>query len=386
MVTRNLVTAVYPTGYETREEPTLDLLTLERSTRRLGLPSFDAVCAVALACDDLLPQIPKTDEPTGTRSDWVAAVVAEPILGTYIDDIGAVRFDRATFDRVFDQIAMELQSPATPYTAYAPIDNLTLPDGAVEVVAGIEMRPRDKEDLEQWINRGTPFERINYIGVETVLERPYLETVGEVRGARQSQDVIEQLMTAIQLHLNCDAYAAFVRFRCDATFHRSLGGTVTPAPHFGRQRGNLLRVHVGPIRELSERLGVSPNRTACELALGRWRSIAAGGSASSVIVDAWIGLESLLFRGGSSGEIIYRASLRLAALIGRDGADAQSVLRQARTAYNGRSKVLHGADTGKLDLPALAAVSRDFLRRALVAVLAKPTLFDPETIEHELLT
>lgn len=381
MIMRSVVT-LRPDGYETQSEPTLDLVRLARSARRLGLTSFAAVNAEVLAHLERYPRIP--DQPSRDRSEWVAALVAEPILSTYIKTIDAVRFDRVTFDRVFDQVELELGSPTTPYTAYAPINNLTLPDGLVEVVPGMVLRPREGEDLEQWINGNPTLGAISYVGVETVLERPYLEIAGEVSGARQSQESIEQLMTALQLYLNCDAYAVFVRFRCDATFQRSLGGTFTPAPRFGHERGTLLRAHVAPVRELLERLGISPNRTACELALGRWHSVAAGGSPSVVLVDAWVGLESLLFRGGSS-EITYRASLRLAALIGRDGPDRQSVLVRARQAYGGRSKVVHGADTSKLDLPALASASRDFLRRALLAVLAKPSRFDPETIEHDLL-
>ncbi len=64
----------------------------------------------------------------------------------------------------------------------------------------------------------------------------------------------------------------------------------------------------------------------------------------------------------------------------------RSVFAGAKKAYNGRSRVLHGADTSKLDLPALAEQSRDYLRRALVEILTADAPFLPQAIEDRLLT
>lgn len=389
MLLRAVVREVSATGYQTEDELRLDVVTLGRLARQVDLPGFDGVIAASVAHRDLFPQVPERDDPGSRQRDWVAATVAEPILAAYIDEVGELRFDRPTFDAVFDRIERELASPATPYTAYAAIDQLDLPDGELELLPGVRIRARSDSDLETWINSraGLSAGWIDFIGVNAVLERPYLEKAGEVRGARDSQDLVDRLATAIQLQTDSDALAAFVRFRRDATFHSGMGGTVTAPPHHGTRRGALRREDVPAVVRLYGSLGSSPNRAACDLALGRWRSVTVGGPPQNTLVDCWVGLESLLFREASATtEIRYRASLRLAALIGRDATDRRSILLEARSTYDARSKVLHGADTRRLDLPSLAASSRDHLRRALIAVLTAPTAFDPNSIESALLS
>jgi hypothetical protein len=101
------------------------------------------------------------------------------------------------------------------------------------------------------------------------------------------------------------------------------------------------------------------------------------------IVDAWVGLESLLFTAGT-GEITYRASLRLAALIGRDSAERRQLLKAARDDYGIRSRVVHGVRLEASALESSARRARDFLRRALSTVLLMNGVFDPEVIESDL--
>jgi len=341
--------------------------------------------AAALRYRDLFSLVP-ADDTSRDQRDWVAATVAEPILGTYLTRVGEVRFEAATFDAVFDQIEQELNSRTTPYTAYAPIDQLDLPDGPLEFLPGVRLRPRTSKDLEDWINhqRAQPFGGLGFIGVEAVFERPYLEKVGEQLGARQSQDCLHQLLTAIELHVNCDASERFLYFRRDATFHSGLGGTVARPARIGRRRGTLRASDVGPVAQVYRQLQDSPNRALCTLALERWDAVVSGGRPQSLIVDAWVGLESLLFR-DSASEISYRASLRLAALIGATGEERRTIFAAARKAYRARSTIVHGSDPSKLELEAIAASSRDYLRRALIAVLSWPTPFDPNVIEDALL-
>lgn len=382
---RSVLTAVSATGYETRDAFTLDLLAIERLARDMDLPSFDQVSDIAIHRRDVFRLVPATDNDTGTQRVWAAVALGEPILRTYLDRSGRVHFDPALFEAVFDELERELQSQATPYTAVAGIDLLALPEGPLELLPGVMVRPRTNADLEEWINRRTSRPQINYIGVDTVLERPYVEERDRELGARQSQEVITRLMRAVQLQCDCDAYEAFVRFRRDATFYASIGGTVTGPSRFSQRRGALRARDLDAVGTLYRQLTASPNLAICDIALERWGSLTFGGRPQGLIVDAWVGLESLLLRDQST-EIAYRASLRLAALIGHDADDRRSVFAGAKKAYSGRSKVLHGAETSKLDLPALAEQSRDYLRRALVAILMLDDPFDPNLIEERLLS
>jgi hypothetical protein len=382
---RSVVTAVTATSYETRDALTLDLLAIERRARDLDLRSFDRMSEIAVGRRDVFQQIAAEDDERGTQRIWASSVLGEPILRAYVERAGSMRFDPALFDTVFDDLERELQSQATPYTAVAAIDLLDLPDGPVEILPGVTLRPRTNADLEQWVDRRLPRPQLNYIGVTAVLERPYLERRLELLGARRSQDLLSRLMRAIQLHGDCDAHEAFVHFRRDATFYAGMGGTITGPARFSQLRGTLATGDVDAIRALYNQLDASPNLAACEIALDRWNSLSAGGRPQGLIVDAWVGLESLLLRDDAT-EIAYRASLRLAALIGPDAADRRFVFAGAKKAYNGRSRVLHGADTSKVDLSALAEQSRGYLRRALIAILMLDAPFDPQATEERLLS
>lgn len=382
---KSVIAWVSPTGYETRDESTLDLLAIERLSRDLDLPSFDGVSKIAIRRRDIFRLIPAADNDTGTQGMWASVALGEPILRAYLERSGRVNFDQVLFDSVFDVLARELQTQATPYTAVAGIDLLDLPDGPLEILPGVLIRPRTNADLEAWVDRRTARPQANFIGIVAVLERPYFEDRGEVRGARRSQDVIDLLIRAIQLRCDCDAYDAFVHFRRDATFYASMGGTVTGPARFSQRRGALRARDVDAVRAVYGQLTASPNLPMCEIALDRWSGLTAGGRPQGLIVDAWVGLESLLLRDQTT-EITYRVSLRLAALIGGDPVERRSVFAAAKKAYNGRSKVLHGVDTSKLDLPALAEQSRDYLRRALIAILALDIPFHPNSIEDRLLS
>jgi hypothetical protein len=351
----------------------------------MDLASFDRVSEIAIQRRDVFPRIPIADNETGTQRVWAAVTLGEPILRAYLQRAGRAHFDPALFETLFDELEQQLQSQATPYTAVAGINLIDLPDGSLEVLPDVVIRPRTNADLEEWVNRRSVRPELNYIGVDAVLERSYLEQRDQVLGARQSQELIDRLLLAIQLQCACDAHEVFVHLRRDATFFASMGGTVTGPARFSRRRGALRARDVVAVSALYRHLTTSPSLAVCEIALDRWTSLASGGRPQGLVVDAWVGLESLLLRGGTT-EISYRASLRLAALIGRDADERRSVFAAAKRAYNGRSKVLHGADTSRLDLPALAEQSREYLRRALVAILLLPAPFDPNSIEQHLLS
>ena len=395
---RTIVTGHGPNGDQivTEQQEVFDPFETAAHACRLTKadPTFDEVCRVAAAHRDVFDLVPELDEAASEASlqaqrDWVAATVARPILVAYLERAGAPEFSGELLAALLDEIRSELRSPTTPYTAFAPITCLRVMGGPLEILPGVYLRAATDADRERWLNRthiGSR-EQMAMLAVETILETRYEESKdapGAI-GTRRAQDLVGRLETAIQLELDCDAQAVYVQFHREATFGTTSGGTIAPGPRNPRAFGVLRAADVAGIREHLTELTASPNLVRCAIALRRWDRICAGGPPDDVIVDAWVGLESLLFTGGSQGELTYRSSLRLSALIGRGGPERTALFREVRKAYGVRSSVLHGADTSTLDLARFASEARGYLRRAILAELSMPGVFDPDTTEEGLL-
>lgn len=355
--------------------------------------TFADLHRAAAARRDVFDLVPELDETASEASlqaqrDWVVATVARPMLAAYLERAGASQLDPPLLATVLEEIEIELRSPTTPYTVFAPIGALRVMGGPIEILPHVFLRAATDADRERWLNRTAlgSREQMTMFAVETILETRYDDSKGdETIGARRVQDLVGRLETAIQLALDCDARSAYLQFHREATFGTNWGGSVESGARHPRVFGVLRSDDVAAIRAIFASLTASPNLARCSIALRRWNNVCAGGLPDDNIVDAWVGLESLLFTGGSQGELTYRASLRLAVLIGHDGPERSALFREVGKAYGVRSRVLHGSDTTALDLPRFGREARAYLRRAIVAVLRMPSSFEPDTIEDRLL-
>jgi hypothetical protein len=331
---------------------------------------------------------PTKGPSTSDQRSWVAAGTAEPILIAYLERVGRPTFDRAAFDLLFDEVEAAATSPSTAFAVQAPLTCLRVREGPIELLPGVQFREPSPTDRENWINDpSAPLPTSELLDLTAVLETAYDDPKTETtnREARRVQELVGRLVTSLQLALDCDAHPAQLRFRRVHVVGKRGGFSIGAASRHGKHTADLRPGDRVAIVALYHALTRSPNLEQCAIALRRWESLSSGATNDDAIVDAWVGLESLLFRGPSSGEISYRVSLRLAALIGRDADDRRKLFREIRRrGYDARSKVLHGSDTSGLDLATLAGEARGYLRRALIAVLLMQAVFDPENIELEL--
>jgi hypothetical protein len=396
---KTVLSGMSATGYSTRREPELDFIAIAIASRQLGdrAPAFDAIRNIAARHYSFFFPAPRVG-PTSAEADgpaageWVSTRFAELVLVAYLRKVGSVHFDRARFDEVFDLVENDLRAPSIPFLAYAPLARLRLRDSApIEVLPNVRIRGVTDADRERWLNEThVPWvDRVGLHEIQTVLEVRYGNPDGtwDPDASPEVQTEIRQICWALQLTLDCDVSPAYVQFRRDKVLSGGprMGSTISSNRGIGHVIGELSDSDVERTRVVHHTLESSPNLGHCQIAIRRWDAVTAGPGHEDTIVDSWVGLESLLFSGGASGELSYRASLRLAVLIGRDAAERRRLFSEVRKAYDARSRVLHGANTGSLDLPRLAADARGYLRRALVAVLGLTSAFDPNSIEGELL-
>lgn len=67
------------------------------------------------------------------------------------------------------------------------------------------------------------------------------------------------------------------------------------------------------------------------------------------LIDLIISFESLFLREGETQELAYRLSLRTAAMIAGESGERVDIFEDLKTAYNVRSKIVHGEDLVKID-------------------------------------
>ena len=132
------------------------------------------------------------------------------------------------------------------------------------------------------------------------------------------------------------------------------------------------------------------NRDRVQLPLKRFGDTAERMSAEDKLIDYWIALESL-FAPESSSEIRYRAALRIASFLG-EGEERTKIYRDVGLSYDFRSAVVHAnrrrlANLGKkVTLADITERTRGYLRQVLLKILESDEVFDPQKIEHELLS
>lgn len=201
--------------------------------------------------------------------------------------------------------------------------------------------------------------------------------------AFRTRQLIARVVTALQLVIDCDARAIVIHVDRQAWFDprlefRPIGGLALAERCEGvlghSDRNSILSM----IRALG---GASVNLRTCAVALTRWEDACARRRAQDVLVDSWIGLESLLLTDSPRGRITEMASVRLARLIGASALDAQGLVDEIRASYKIRSRVVHGEDCTPVDLPAAARTVRGYLRQALLTVLLLRQPFYPDSLD-----
>ena len=99
------------------------------------------------------------------------------------------------------------------------------------------------------------------------------------------------------------------------------------------------------------------------LALGRLMDTYRKPFSGDRLIDAWIGLESLLLPAEKEGELRFRASLRGAWFLAENSADRARIFAELKKSYDCRSAVVHGSEKSVPESIVLQA--EDYLRQVL---------------------
>lgn len=87
------------------------------------------------------------------------------------------------------------------------------------------------------------------------------------------------------------------------------------------------------------------------------------------VVDAVVGLESLLLPDGGQNELSYRMALRGAYVLGRSAAKREEYFQRFKTAYNLRSNIVHGSDRSRRSTISQMDDATELLRLVLRALI-----------------
>lgn len=232
------------------------------------------------------------------------------------------------------------------------------------------------EERDEWLNPG-PFDQLvpqqTVMDIGAVIEVDYDGTNPAAAGA--AHEIAEQLLTVLQLVLDCDAVVPFNEDR-----HR-LSRALRAAGYPGSaawQHGPHQQVHPTDANRLGLDLAQLTARSGIrglQLALRRWRESADRIRDDDQFVNYWIAFEAL-FMPDSEKKIKETVSRRASRYTGADPTAQAAIREQLRESYRRRSELVHGEQLAGWSVHAMAYQTRAHLRAALLKVIEDPAVFD----------
>ena len=314
-------------------------------------------------------------------------------------------WDETRFNETFDELLGQLRHKSVIFHTTLPLSNLKMDVAELDFGEELTLLPASMEELERWIN---PDQDLAPLGVGRPQWAPYyvdkpgvLHAHPEVEGRPRSTDLqamfgqlprfnVDHAITALRLVLKAPISVMFQENHSEGLMAFGGGGTFSgwPLPQFFLV-ATLNEEKAAQVRHIWQRLQTSPNVELLRLPLRRWEASLLRSNHEDRLVDAWIGLESLLIR-GNGGELKFRAAMRLAEFLGIGGVQRREIYRYARISYDWRSVIAHGSSSKavakRMPFQQALDVTTDYLRSALLKVLELPGGFDPDKLESDLLS
>ena len=340
------------------------------------------------------------DDTEGQYS-WIKSCFIYPFLREYLDQSREVSFEDELFCILFRLISAEMQTAMATVNFVAPLINLRVPIGDVELDKELRLRNMSTDELERWINRGFELPIASYrlgeiyCAIELDFEHRW---PSDMELSRMKDGIIEReettggVLNVLRLLTGADIFIAFSEERYQGLLWRhSYGMRWGPTYRLQRETFVLDANGAKRLKTLWQSLVDGPNKDKVKLALKRFGDTAERLSAEDKLIDYWIALESL-FAPETSSEIRYRAALRIASYLG-GGEERTKIHKDIGLSYDFRSAVVHGnrkqlanLERRKATLSDITERTRGYLRRALLKILESDEVFDPRNIEHELLS
>ena len=321
----------------------------------------------------------------------IARVLASGFLSQYFRKVNVVAFQERVFTSLFQLLASELQTGFFFPTMVFPLKNLRISTNPIRIDRTLQIRNIFTEELEEWMNEEERSLRSIF---------PRLHIPSDFHCAIESLDmpvsaeVFDQFVNLLRLLTDTDVFAVFEETRCRILHggHSSISIRPGMNPRVGSGKQFLLDENdANHLKKLWKNVAEGANKDKVRLPLKRMGGTADRSSTEDKLIDYWIALESL-FAPESSSEIRYRAALRIASFLGEEE-ERTEIYRDIGLSYDFRSAVVH-ANRGRLanlekkkaKLADITERTRGYLRRALLKILESDEVFDPQNIEHELLS
>ncbi len=298
-------------------------------------------------------------------------------------------WDSHRFNRLYQSLAVSIATQSSHIAVWAPV--LQLAGDAKAIPSSVGLKCQLIEPDMEWQVRLTPTFHQDapppYIGPPPRLFLLHEEVVSYKQPAMlMGHALVNDAILAIRL-----AVGGYAQIQEQRTFGR---------PGEARPLGSRAGMAMGlPTRQLpiGERSLVAPRdlphirhlsrsvqglARSFPLAVDRYRMTAERIRRQDRLIDAVVGLESLLLQ-GIKQELRFQFSLRGAWLLGRSSQERLEWMDKLKRVYGARSEVVHGDARGhtKLD-DATVAISVDALRQILARIALKR--WDPKRLQDAL--
>ena len=327
-----------------------------------------------------------------------------PFLREYLGQSREVSFSDDLFHSLFHLISTEMQEAMAIVKLVVPLINIRVPIGDVELERKLRLRNLSTDELEIWINRGFELPIASYrlseiyCAIELDFEHRWpgdLELSRMKDGIIKRGEITDGVLNALRLLTGADIFIAFSEERYQGLLwrlrRRSCGVSWGPTYRLQRETFVLDANGAKQLKTLWQSLVDGPNKDKVQLPLKRLGDTTERLSTEDKLIDYWIALESL-FAPEVASEIRYRAALRIASFLG-EGEERTEIYKDIGLSYDFRSAVVHGnrkqlanLERRKAKLVDIAVKTRGYLRRALLKILESDEVFDPQKIEHGLLS
>ena len=322
--------------------------------------------------------------------DSIARSLASGFLSQYFRKVNVVPFQERVFTDLFQLLASELQTGFFYPTMVFPLVNLRISTDHVRINRTLQIRNIVTDELEEWMNEEERSLRFIF---------PRLMIPSDLHCAIESLDMplaaetFERFINLLRLMTDTDVFAIFEETRYRVLHGGHSAKTIRPGmdPRMGGGKTFTLDGNNAKrLKKLWKSVVEGANKDKVRLPLKRMGGTADRSSTEDKLIDYWIALESL-FAPESSSEIRYRAALRIASFA-QEGEDSTKIYRDVGLSYDFRSAVVHANRRRLANLEKKATLAditertRGYLRRALLKILESDEEFDPEKIEHKLLS
>ncbi len=352
----------------------------------------DAALAAAFLVDDT--GLPLANSVVGRT--WISGSLTNPFLLQYFDIKRDFVFDPEIVDALADQLPKSIHPPTL--SLVCPLLNATLEAETVQITPFMKLRKLTTDELEDWLN---------FFPYPTIINLPLapeeivrLECAVEITGvaptgASSEGEALRKLVNILRLLTGANIYIPFKQEERHGPGTSPFGNTslswAGPSLLLYDRKVTIDQPTTERLTDLWHRLenDAAQNIRRTALALNRLSSTAERTFDDDMLIDYWIGLESL-FLPDSNQELSLRAALRIAAFLGKTPNERQKIFTDVSHSYDWRSTIVHGSTMSKKKmkkgtLRETAMRTRGYLRDAILQIIESDTEFKPDDIEVGLL-